>query len=248
MVDKLTEILMDALKQAIQESADIRLFRSGKLGGLFASRSGANGEAATKALQDGLLEVVRTETKGKTTTEWVRITPRGVGYLHDKESPVRVLEELRDVLKLTQEGVPVWMAQMQQDLRASGQRLNDEVQRMNRRLETLGQRVEEALRRADVTRVASSNGATISWASAALAYLDRRQEGGKAGQCPLPELFAALRSQFDDLSIPMYLDGLRRLNDRHAIQLHPFAGSPSDLPQPEYALLDGASVLYYVTR
>ena len=62
------------LKQCLADPAEQRLFKSGKLDGLFASRTGTNAEAASRALADGLLEVVRTETKGKTTTEWVRLT------------------------------------------------------------------------------------------------------------------------------------------------------------------------------
>src|SRR5437868_2041740 len=96
MADKTSETLIEALKQALAEPAEQRLYRSGKLPGLFPSRSGASAEAASRALQEGLLEVARTEYKGKTIIEWVRITPRGVDFVHDHESPVRVLEELRD--------------------------------------------------------------------------------------------------------------------------------------------------------
>lgn len=250
MADKLNEILVEALKLALAEPAEQRLYRSGKLLGLFASRAGQNLEAATHALSAGLLEVVRTETKGKTTIEWVRLTPRGVVFLHENDSPVRVLEELRDVLRLTREGMPVWVAELQQQLRDVGMRLAEQVARLNQRLDALSQRVEEALRRADVGRLHSGNGtdAAVPWATDALVYLDKRRESGKTGHCPLPELFAALRPQFADLSIPDFLIGLRCLNDRRAVQLLPFTGPPSALPEPEYALLEGPEVLFYVTR
>ena len=39
-MDKLTEVLLEALKQALAEPGEQRLFRSGKLPGLFSSRSG----------------------------------------------------------------------------------------------------------------------------------------------------------------------------------------------------------------
>ena len=35
---------------------------------------------------------------------------------------------------------------------------------------------------------------------------------------------------------------------RRALQLLPFAGAPNDIPEPEYALLDGSALLYYVAR
>src|SRR5437764_1102434 len=84
--DKLTEALVQALKQALAQPGEQRLFRSGKLPGVFAGRAGLNAEAAAQALRDGLLEVTRTETKGKTTTEFVRATPKGVEFLHQHES------------------------------------------------------------------------------------------------------------------------------------------------------------------
>lgn len=250
MADKVTEALVEALKQALTDPAEQRLYRSGKLAGLFPSRAGASAEAAARAIRDGLLEVARTETKGKTAVEWVRITPRGIDFVHEQESPVRVLEELRDTLQMTREGVPVWVLQMQQEQRELGARLAEHVQRLTQRLDALTRRVDEALRRADLHRVTRANGAeaVIAWARSALAYLDKRRDSGAAGQCSLPELFAALRPEHAGLSIPDYLDGLRRLHERRAIQLLPFEGPASGLPQPEYALVEGAEVFFYVSR
>jgi hypothetical protein len=250
MADKTTETLTEALKQALADPAEQRLYRSGKLPGLFASRSGASADAAGRALREGLLEIARTETKGKTVIEWVRITPRGIDFVHESESPVRVLEELRDTLQMTREGMPVWLLQTQQELREAGNRVAERVQRLSQQLDALSRRVDEALRRADLSRVTRANGAEVAipWARPALAYLDKRRDSGAAGQCSLPELFAALRPEHAELSIPEYLDGLRRLHDRRAVQLLPFSGSPAELPQPEFALLDGAEVFFYVTR
>ncbi len=248
--DKVVEILVDALKQALAEPAEQRLFRSGKLAGLFASRSGASAEAAARALREGLLEVVRTETKGKTALEWVRLTPRGVDFLHEHESPIRALKDLQAVLQATREGVPLWLAEMRQELETLARRLTEEAQRWTHRLEALSQQVEEALRRAETNGPATPDGLAdlVPWAADALGYLDRRRAGGAATDCPLPELFAALRSHGADLSLPAFHDGLRRLQDRKALRLLPFPGPPSELPEPEYALLEGTVVLYYVAR
>src|SRR5439155_25136611 len=79
-MDKVMETLLEALKQALAEGGEQRLYRSGKLPGLFAGRGGLNAEAAARAVRDGLLEVVRTESRGKVTTEWARLTPRGVAF------------------------------------------------------------------------------------------------------------------------------------------------------------------------
>ena len=64
----------------------------------------------------------------------------------------------------------------------------------------------------------------------------------------MPELFAALREKSPELSVTDFHDRLRRLRDRRALRLLPFTGQPSDIQEPEYALLDGATLLYHVTR
>jgi hypothetical protein len=81
----------------------------------------------------------------------------------------------------------------------------------------------------------------------ALNYLDRRRNGGATGPCPLPELFGALARQHAGLSVTAFHEGLRRLNDCRAVQLQP-ADGPGELPQPEYALLDGGALLYFAAR
>ncbi len=91
------------------------------------------------------------------------------------------------------------------------------------------------------------------WAIDVLNYLDRRHlaagpsTNGDATDCPLPELFAALVRQRPDLSVSTFHEGLRRLHERRLLHLRP-AASLADLPQPEYALLDGAVVLYYAAH
>lgn len=248
--DKVTEALLDALKLALAEAGEARLFKSGKLAGLFSSRSGVNAEAAFQALREGLLEVVRTETRGKTAIEWVRLTPRGVNFVHDHESPILVLRELRTVLQTTCDGVPGWVADLREKVQMLGDRLTGEVERVLHQLEALQQRIEEALRRADASGPQVPDGvkSTVPWALEALAYLDRRRANGAAGECPLPELFAALREQHADLSLTTFHDGLRRLRDGRALQLLPFTDPTQQLPEPEYALLDGAAMYYYVSR
>jgi hypothetical protein len=250
MVDKITEILVESLRQAVTEPGERRLFKSGKLAGLFSSRTGPAAEAAARALSEGLLEVVRTEAKSKTAIEWVRFTPRAVHFLHEHESPVRALGELQSLLQTSRDAIPQWLQALQRDLAELGNRLTEEARAWSHRLEILSGNVEEALRRADAAQVQLANGHTsaVPWALDALIYLDRRRQTGCPAECPLPELFAALRLQRPDLSVSAFHEGLRRLQDHRTVRLLPFAGSPAELSEPEYVLLDGATVLYYVTR
>jgi hypothetical protein len=201
-------------------------------------------------LRDGLLEVVRSETRGKTTLEWVRPTPKAVDFLHEHESPVRALRDLQAILQVNRAAVPLWLAEMQRDLQALEARLAEEAQRWTHRLEALGQQVAQALKRCEPTESEVSDGAAADapWAAEALAYLDRRRLAGAAGDCPLPELFAALHERHPELSLPDFHARLRRLHDRRALRLLEFTGSASDIPEPEYALPDGMDLLYYVAR
>jgi hypothetical protein len=250
MADRLTETLLDALKAALAAPSEARLFRAGKLTGLFPGRVGVGAEAAAKALLHGLLEITRTETKGKALIEWAKLTPRGVEFLHEHESPVRALHELRDVLHAAQSGLPVWVAELRQTLDALGQRIGDDSQKFAAKLDALAQRIEEALRRLETKgpNLPPTITAAAPWANDALSYLDHRRLTGANGHCPLPELFAALAASHPELSIGTFQDGMRRLQRERVVRLAPFEGVPNDLPEPEYAILDGATLLYYATR
>jgi hypothetical protein len=247
--EKVTQALLEALRLALAAGAEQRLYRSGKLDGLFPSRAGAAGEAAQQALRANLLEVVRTEARGKVELDWVRLTPAGVDYLHEHESPVAALHELRAALRANQQAVPLWLGEMHGTLREVGERLSGDAGRWERRLSALERRVDEALRRLEAASplLAPEVAEAHPWAVDALNYLDRRRAGGAADDCPLPELFAAVARHHPGLSVPAFHEGLRKLHERRALLLRP-ADDPAELTQAEYALRIGANVLYYARR
>ncbi len=241
-----TEVLLDALKTAITNPGEHRLFRSGKLAGLFPSRAGTSSEAALLAVRDGLLEVVRTETKGKIITEWVRATPRAVTFVHDYDSPKSVLKELKDVLDATRNGVPAWMAEAKHEVAVLATRFEVRAAAVLTRLDALAARVEAALRRAELyfPALAEPVGEVVPWAVEALEYLDQRAVTGATGDCPLPELFHAVRLKCPDLTLPAFHDGLRRLHDVRAVRL----SASDEMTEPEYAMLVGDRLVYRVWR
>jgi hypothetical protein len=239
--------LLEGLRAALS-AEEHRLYRSGKLVGLFASKTGPVGEAATLALREKLLEHSRTEVRGRFEIEWVRLTAQGVNYLYDHDSPRAVLADMRQMLQTARGGIPIWQNEMLSNLEKLGSHITDQMGRYLDRLDALTKRVDEALRRAEITpELASSLLAIVPWGLDALTYLDRRKEGGALGECPLPELFGALRAKHPTLTIRDYHAGLRRLFDNRTIRLLP-AGNPNSLPQPEYALMMSGQLMYLVGR
>jgi hypothetical protein len=237
------EHLLAALKAALASPGEHRLFRSGKLAGLFPTKAGASAEAALFAVRDGLLETVRTEARGKVVTEWVRATPKAVGFVHDRDTPKAVLRELKELLTTARAGVPAWMADARHEVAALSARFEEQARAMLGRLNDLAGRVEAALRRAEANGpgLGPAVGRLVPWAAAALEYLDRRPA---AGDCPLPELFHAVRLTFPELTLPAFQDGLRRLHDVRAVRLTPLA----EMPEPEYAIVVGGGLVYAAGR
>jgi hypothetical protein len=248
-MDRSSQILIEALQQSLAHGDEQRLYKSGKLEGLFPGRTGHAGDAAALALRENLLEVVRTEVKGRTTIEWVRLTPAGVDFLHAHQSPGAALSELRNVLRLNQQAVPVWLDEMRANLHALEERLAADAQKWHQKLEALTRRAEDTLRRMDeaIPLLPRDMAEAYPWAIDALNYIDRRQSGGATSDCSLPELFTAVTRGHPRLSVMAFHEGLRRLHERRALRLQA-ANSLADLPQPEYALFDGGKVLYYATR
>lgn len=248
-MDKVTEILLEALRQGAASGGEQRLYRSGKLPGLFAGRTSLNAEIASQAVGDGLLEMVRTETKGKTTTEWVKVTPQGTAFLLEQESPLRPLEELKAALQVQQDGLPVWLAEIRRSLETFTAKVIADVTAMGQRLDALTERVNESLKRADKLgpQLPEGAAAALPWAHDAVAYLEKRQASGLGDKCAFPELFAALRAKEEALTIKDFHIGLRRLHDRGVLRLLPYDG-PDGPPEPEYALLDGAQMYYFAAR
>ena len=179
-MDRVAETLVDALKRALAEPVEHRLYKSGKLDGLFLGRTGENGAAAATAVRDGLLEIVRTETKGKSAFDWVRITPHGVKFLHEHESPIHVLHELRETLRANHQAIPLWLGDMCAGLQAIDGRLAVDAQKWTQRLEALTLRVEDTLRRIEATLplLPAEVAAAVPWGIDALNYLDWRRSGG----------------------------------------------------------------------
>ena len=92
MADKLTPLILDALARAAAEPDGSPLFTSKSALGLFPAVAAAK-PAAHKCLQEGLIRVVRTDSKGKQVREYYAGTPAGLKFLTDHSSPKQVLDD-----------------------------------------------------------------------------------------------------------------------------------------------------------
>lgn len=245
-MDQNKHALLEALKIGSLECGEVRLYRRGKLPGLFAQRTRRSAEIANQAVADGLLEGTRVETVGTTTVEWVRVTPKGLNYLLESEAPIRALQELRETLAVNQQGLPIWAAETRARIDELSKQFAVEVGAMRERLEQLSRRVTEAIERIEKQKVQTPTPLTVPWAQETLNYLDRRRQVGLGTRCPLADLFTSLKDKHAELTVKEFHSGLRQLHLGKAISLLPSTGA-GDTPGPEYALLDGAAVYYYVT-
>ncbi|MFO0877946.1 MAG: hypothetical protein U0840_11385 [Gemmataceae bacterium] len=247
--DRVTEVLLEALRQALAVPGEHRLYRAGKLEGLFPGRSGVGGEAAERAMSQGLVQRTRVETRGKTEIDWVEIAPAGVDFLHRYESPLEALHELRASLRSSQGSLPGWLADMQTMLAEVDSRLRAESSRWQQRLEAMERRLADTLRRLEAASplVPPEVLEAHVWAVDGLNYLDRRRAAGATGPCPLPELYDAIAKTHPNLELSAFQEGLRQLRQRRAIELRPL-DDPEQMTRPEFALLDGDAVFYLALR
>ena len=118
---------------------------------------------------------------------------------------------------------------------------------MRQQLDQLSQRAIQAIGRIEAAHWSEPIPAAVPWAQEALEYLDRRKQVGLGERCSLADLFAALTEKHAQMTIKEFHAGLKRLQERELIALLPSTGN-GDAPGPEYALLDGAEVYYYVAR
>ncbi len=233
MADRSTQLVLDALSRAAADAAGVPLLGNKTTPGLFATT--ATGKSiARRCLDEDLLRVVRTETRGKSSVDICTITDKGLAHVLGQLSPRQVLEDFIRALeaKQSQVGELLMIArQMQAGIDA---------------LKLSAERVLRQLQQSTAIPAPSVNGSgheTESWVEAVLAYLGRRSE-----DCPLPELFREAQRSAPTLTIGRFHDALRRLIDRGQIYLHPWTGPLYALPEPAMALLVGHEIAYYASK
>lgn len=232
MADPAHELVLQGLQRAASEPQGLPMLISKSAPGLFAANA-AGKKAAQSCLAQGLLQVARTERRGKSTVVHAGITEAGLTYLLEQVHP-------RKILATFIEAVEARRCQLDQ--------LLELVRVQQKSLSELGQRVDQVLAAWNTESVRAAqdqDSGKDKVTSAILDHLDRWQQRGTLGDCPLPHLFKVCAEPAP--SIGQFHDAVRRLHDGGHIYLHPWTGPLYEIPEPALALLTGHEVAYYAS-
>lgn len=267
MADKPTQLIVAALTRAASEPDGLALFASKSEPGLFPAVAVAR-SAAQRCKDEGYLDVLRTETKGKSTREICTLTPKGMLYLVRETSPRQVLEDFVRALESRHEEVRHLIdagRAMQRSLDAMRTAVEDLLPQFNNefRNSDVGLRIHEsadpAIRNPQSATHNGQNGcmtmptATRTATRPDLSYAliarltDWHLSAGASEDCPLPELYRRLAPAGPPPTIGEFHDCLRHLHEEHQIYLHPWTGPLYELPEPAFALLIGHEIAYYAS-
>ena len=231
MADKLAEQITEALRLAARDPAGLPLMRGKSGDGLFAATS-AGKAAAQKALAEGLLRLVPPGSGARAGAEIAAATEKGVAYVAEATNLRPVLEDFVTAIEKRERE----FGQLRADLNRVGESLAA--------LKTLAESLRPA---APAVAPAAVEAAPDIVAGAVVAAL--AQWGRTAAQanedCPLPELFALVRTEA--VTLGRFHDALRGLQAAGRVYLHPWTGPLYALPVPEMAMLSGHNVAYYAS-
>lgn len=235
MADRSTQLLLEALSRAVADPTGLPLHATRSGPGLFPATAAAR-HAAQRCKEQELVKVVRTEARGKAVQEVCAITDKGLAFLLTEANPRELLEDLVRAVE-AREGQLA-------DLVSAALRTQESLQELKA---VAAQVLAQVMQPPEASPPKGDEGAhaAAGWEAEALAYLGRRQTSGAPGDCPLPELYEAVRPAQPALTVGQFHDGLRRLDAAGRIYLHPWTGPLYDLPEPLFALLAGHEVAYY---
>jgi hypothetical protein len=275
VADKFTQLMTEALSRAAADPGGVPLYAGKTEPGLFPT-TGAAKPAAQRCLDEGYLQIIRTETRGKQTVEICRITDAGLQFLLERHSPREVLEDFVRVLEARQDQVDT-LLHTARHMAEGICGLRDTVAAILPRMVEArvpipgslsavqpphaqnGHSPATGLPRGAYSEVPPVTGSPVytprrvktpqeELAGAILTHLfDWAASAGAGQDCPLPELYRALSPREQPPTIGEFHDCLRQLHARRQVYLHPWTGPLYTMPEPTLALLVGHEVAYYAS-
>jgi hypothetical protein len=234
LADKASQQILTALGRAAANPAGVPLHSRTGVAGLFGGAA-AGKLAAQRCKEEGYLQTLHTEARGKTTVEFCALTEKGMAYLLSQISPKQALQDFVRAVEARQ---------------AQAKGLLHSAQQMQATLDALKTTAERVLHHVRQTHAigptASANGTHASKPNL-LPSLAEWQESGTSEDCPLPTLFRHAQKSAAHLTIGQFHDTLRCLHDQKQVYLHPWTGPLYAIPEPPYALLIGHEIAYYAS-
>jgi len=249
LADKSSQLLIDALSRAATDPQGVALFGSKSEPGLF-PMTGSAKLAAQRCKDEGYLQVVRSEPRGKRTREICILTDKGLTYLVRQACPRQVVEDFLRTLEMREQKVE----QLLRSAHTMAQSLQSMRSAVEQVLPRLHDRSDAPLRNGslngkhEVTSPAEPAKPPL-WTAVLAKLSEWHDSAGASEDCPLPRLYRQLTPEGGKPpSIGEFHDCLRLLHDEHQIYLHPWTGPLYDLPEPAFALLIGHEIAYYASR
>ncbi|MCI0683624.1 MAG: hypothetical protein L0Y71_16080 [Gemmataceae bacterium] len=234
MAIQVSSLILSALQRAAAEPEGLALVATRSAPGLF-NASAAGKQAAQRCKEDGLLQVLRTEAKGKSALEICALTDRGLKHLLDQTSPRPVLEALLQAVERCE-------ARLREVVSGTAQQ--------HQHLESL-----RALAGKLLDHLPKGEAATFPWhanghpkpVDIIMDCLRVWHAGRQLGDCPLPELYRRAVEASKKLTIGQFHDAVRALDEQRKVYLHPWTGPLYEMPEPALALLSGHEIAYYAS-
>lgn len=233
MADKSTEAILEGLRRAMANPDLILLHGTKVSAGLFASNT-AGKAAAQRCKDEGYLQVVQTEQKGRSVLEHCTLTERGIAFLLAEGDPRQLLEDFVRAMEARE-------AQLTELLTLT-QNAQQSLEETRRRVQQLLPRLQQPLAGTGADSVPPSLDQMV------LTALENWRTMGSSQDCPLPHVYQQVKQRMPDLSIGTFHDELRHLQERGEIYLHPWTAPLYQIPEPALALLVGHEIAYYASQ
>jgi DNA-binding MarR family transcriptional regulator len=213
------EALLAALRRLLAGGGEMPLWGRGALAGLFPSKTVSAQKAIDQLRAAGWVTISEPVSDKSACT----VTASGRAYLFELENPRLLLE---DLLRATESEADTLL-----ELRAA----------CARQLELLERRtanIRSTLERLD--------GCCPTVAAAIEHALEAHLRCASPGATSLADLFHSLTAEIGTVTIGQFHDCLRSLHRAGRIRLAPWTGPLYQLQEPQFGLLIGHEVLYYV--
>ena len=170
LADSSTQIVLEGLTRAVADPGGMPLFGTKAARGLFSSTASAR-RAALRCKEEGLLRVIRSESRGKAVQEVCALTDKGLAYLLAQVSPKKVLEDLVRVLEARQNETG--------ELLMTARHMQAGLDALKATAEKVLQHVHKAGAGPAPPLAASAANGSETWTATILSYLTRWQSSGR---------------------------------------------------------------------